>query len=324
MTMLKARCFLLCAALLGAGAAVAQSWPPESVRIIVPYPPGSEPDVISRELGTTLGQQTGKTFIVDNRPGANSIIGTTELVNAGGDGNVLMVVDRLAVVTNPALYSKLPYKWEDALKPVSDLSRVDLFIAVRDGFPAKNYAELLKYAKDHPGKVNVGTGGIGHVNHIGMAMVAQAHGLNFTYVPYKGVVPALQAVLTGEVDVVMAGGFVLKPQHEAKRIRVLVTGAEKRSAVLPDVPTPAEAGGVAGSIPSTVFAMFAPAKVPDAVVSQVNAAVLKAVGEPATKASFASRGMDVAPTAPRQTLELMKKESASYDRTIRGAGIKID
>lgn len=324
MMSLKSKILGLCLLALGAGAALAQTWPPATVRIVVPYPPGSEPDVLARELGVSLGKQTGKIFVVDNRPGANSTIGTSEVAKAEGDGSVLLMVDRLAVVTNPVLYNKLPYKWEEALKPVSDLASVRLFIAVRDGFPAKTYAEFLAYARANPGKVIVGTGGNGHVNHIGMAMVAQAHGLQFNYIPYKGVSPAIQDLLAGSVDAVMAGGLVMQAQASSKRIRVLAVGDDKRADALPDVPTVTEAGGAAGSIPSTVFSLFAPAKVPDAVVTQISAAVAKAMGQPEVKRAYAAKGLEVAPTQPAQTLVLMKQDASKFEKIIREAGIKVE
>jgi tripartite-type tricarboxylate transporter receptor subunit TctC len=324
MTSLKSKLLGVCLLALSAGTAFAQAWPPATVRIVVPYPPGSEPDVLARDLGASLAKQTGKTFVVDNKPGANSIIGTGEVVKGDSDGSVLLMVDRLAVVTNPVLYNKLPYKWEESLKPVSDLAGVRLFIAVRDSFPAGTYAEFLRYAKEHPGKVTVGTGGNGHVTHIGMAMVAQAHGLSFSFVPYKGVVPAMQDLLAGQVDAVMAGGLVMQAQAAGKRIRVLVVGDDKRAAVLPDVPSLAEAGGAAGSIPSTVFSLLAPAKVPDAVVGQISAAVAKAMGGPDVKSSYAAKGLDVGPTTPVKTLALMKEDAPRFEKIIRDAGIKLE
>lgn len=324
MNSLKSKILGVCLLALSAGAALAQAWPPATVRIVVPYPPGSEPDVLARDLGAALAKQTGKTFVVDNKPGANSIIGTGEVVKGGSDGSVLLMVDRLAVVTNPMLYSKMPYKWEDSLKPVSDLAGVRLFIAVRDDFPARTYAEFLSYAKASPGKVTVGTGGMGHVTHIGMAMVAQAQGLSFTYVPYKGVMPAMQDLLSGSVDAAMAGGLVMQTQAASKRVRVLVVGDDKRAIVLPDVPTVAEAGGVAGSIPATVFSLLAPAKVPDEVVDQISAAVAKAMGSPEVKNSYAVKGLDIAPTTPSKTLALMKGDAPIFEKIIRDAGMKLD
>jgi len=320
----KSRLLAFCLLALGAVSAMAQSWPPATVRIVVPYPPGTEPDVLARDLGNALSKQTGKAFVVDNRPGANSIVGTEVVTKGEADGSTLLMVDRLAVVTNPVLYAKMPYQWETALKPVSDLAGVNLFVGVREGLPVKNFAEFLQYAKTAPGGVNIGTGGNGHVNHIGMEMLKQAHGLNFSYVPYRGVAPAVLGLLSGEVDAVMAGGMVMQAHAKSGKIRLLAMGDTQRAMYLPDVPTLAEAGGKPGTIPSTVFALFAPAKVPDAVVTQINQAVAKVMDSSQVKGTYAVRGMDVATSTPQQTLASMKKDAVRYGKIIREAGIKLE
>ena len=308
----------------GLGTAQAQAWPPATVRIVVPYPAGTEPDVLARDLGNALAKQTGKTFVVDNKPGANSIIGTEAVAKADADGATLLMVDRLALVTNPMLYSKLPYKWEEAVKPVSDLARVNLVLGVRAGLPVKTFTELVAYAKANPGKLNVGTGGNGHVTHIGMEMLSKAHGYTQTYVPYKGIGPAIAGLAGGEVDAVIAGGVALAAQAKSERVRLLAIGDEQRAAFAPDVPTVTEAGGKAGSIPSTVFALFAPGKVPDAVIAQINQAVVQAVAGSPMKTNYAARGLEVGTSKPADTLAAMKQETMKYEQVIREAGIKIE
>lgn len=324
MSILRIKALAILLVLFTSGAAFAQSWTAQTVKIIVPYPPGTEPDVLARELGNALSTSTGKTFVVDNKPGANSILGTDIVAKSDGDGATLLMVDRLAVVTNPLLYSKIPYQWESSLKPVSDIAGVNLFLGVRESLPVNNFQEFIKYVKANPKKINVGTGGNGHVNHIGMEMLAQANGLSFTYIPYKGVAPAVMGLLSGEVDVVMAGGLALQQQLKAGKIKVLVVGAPKRSMVLPDVPSIVEVGGKDGTIPSTVFALFASAKTPDAVVDQMNQAVVKVLESPKLRATFAVRAVDVAATSPAQTLSLMRAESSKYEKIIRDAGIKVE
>lgn len=306
------------------GAAHAQSWSATTVRIVVPYPAGTEPDVLARDIGIALSKQTGKTFVVDNKPGANSIIGTDAVAKAEPDGATLLMVDRLALVTNPMLYSKLPYKWEEAVKPVTDLARVNLMIGVRSGLPVKTFTELVAYGKAHPGKLNAGTGGNGHVTHIGMEMLSKAHGYTQTYVPYKGIGPAITGLSAGEVDVVIAGGVALAAQAKSERVRLLAIGDEQRAGFAPEVPTITEAGGKAGSIPSTVFALFAPGKVPDAVITQINQAVVQAVAGSPMKTNYAARGLEVGTSKPADTLASMKQEAVKYEQVIREAGIKIE
>lgn len=324
MKIFKAKLLALVFMTMASAVALAQAWPPATVRIVVPYPPGTEPDVLARDLGNALSAQTGKTFVVDNKPGANSIVGTDAVAKAEGDGSTLLMVDRLAVVTNPQLYSKLPYQWETALKPVSDLAGVNLFLGVREGLPVKNFKEFIQYAKANPQKINVGTGGNGHVNHIGMEMLAQAHGLSFTYVPYKGVAPAVLGLLTGEVDVVLAGGLALEPHIKAGKVKALTVGSSQRQSFMPDVPTVVEAGGKEGTIPSTVFALLAPSKVPDSVVQQISLAVSKVMDTPQVRGAYAVRGVNISTTKPDQTMTLMKAEATKYEKIIRSAGIKIE
>ncbi len=324
MRSLKFHLVALGLALCATGAALAQAWPPATVRIVVPYPPGTEPDVLARDLGNALARQTGKTFIVDNKPGANSIIGTEIVAKSEGDGATLLMVDRLAIVTNPQLYAKMPYKWEETLKPVSDLAGVHLFLGTREGLPVKTFAEFIAYAKANPKKVNVGTGGNGHVTHIGMEMLAQAHGVSFTYVPYKGVAPAMAGLVGGEVDAMMSGGLVMQPHAKSGKVRALVLGNATRANFLPEVPTMAEAGAKAGSIPSTVFGLFTSAKVSDAMLAQMNRAVVTAMASPELRANYAARGLEVGTTRPDETLALMKREAAAYEKIIRDAGIKIE
>ncbi|QDF98023.1 ABC transporter substrate-binding protein [Azoarcus sp. DD4] len=318
----KSKCLAACVVLLASWGAHAQSWPPATVRIVVPYPPGTEPDVLARDLGVELGKLTGKSFVVENKPGANSIVGTGAVVKGEADGSTLLMVDRLAVVTNPMLYDNVPYKWEKDLKPVSDLAGVNLFIGVRSALPFKTFAEFEAYARANPKKLNVGTGGIGHVSHIGMEMLSQADGLSFTYAPYKGLAPAIMGLLTDEVDVVMAGGLPLVPHVQTGKVRVLTVGADKRASFLPDVPTLVEAGGKPGSIPATVFALFAPGSVPDTVVAQINTAVVKAMDNPQIKESYAKRGLEVGTARPDAMLATMKADTVKYDRIIKEAGIK--
>lgn len=324
MKIFKAKLLALVFMTMASAVALAQAWPPATVRIVVPYPPGTEPDVLARDLGNALSAQTGKTFVVDNKPGANSIVGTDAVAKAEGDGSTLLMVDRLAVVTNPQLYSKLPYQWETALKPVSDLAGVNLFLGVREGLPVKNFKEFIQYAKANPRKINVGTGGNGHVNHIGMEMLAQADGLSFTYVPYKGVAPAVLGLLTGEVDVVLAGGLALEPHIKAGKVKALTVGSSQRQSFMPDVPTVVEAGGKEGTIPSTVFALLAPSKVPDSVVQQISLAVSKVMDTPQVRGAYAVRGVNISTTKPDQTMTLMKAEATKYEKIIRSAGIKIE
>lgn len=314
----------LCAGLVAAvPAALAQAWPSADTRIIVPYPPGSEPDVLARDVAQRLGAASGKAVIVENRPGANSIIGTDVVAKAAGDGATLLMVDRLAVVTNPMLYNKLPYDSATQLKPVTDMAGVRLFVAVSPNFPARNWRDFVAYAKANPKKIDVAIAGNGHVNHIGMEMVAQSEGMRFNYIPYAGMAPAINGVLSGEVHAVMTGGLSALRMTQAKPVAMLAVGDDRRASYLPDVPTIVEAGGKAGSIPSTVFSFFAPGRTPDALVERM-AQVLNGVATPDFRRTYEARGLVMLGSSPKVMAAEMKEDAQRFDKVIRELGIKLD
>jgi tripartite-type tricarboxylate transporter receptor subunit TctC len=314
----------LCAGLVAAvPAALAQAWPSADTRIIVPYPPGREPDVLARDVAQRLGAASGKAVIVENRPGANSIIGTDVVAKAAGDGATLLMVDRLAVVTNPMLYNKLPYDSATQLKPVTDMAGVRLFVAVSPSFPARNWRDFVAWAKANPKKLDVAIAGNGHVNHIGMEMVAQSEGMRFNYIPYAGMAPAINGVLSGEVHAVMTGGLSALRMTQAKPVAMLAVGDDRRASYLPDVPTIVEAGGKAGSIPSTVFSFFAPGRTPDALVERM-AQVLNGVATPDFRRTYEARGLVMLGSSPKVMAAEMKEDAQRFDKVIRELGIKLD
>jgi len=314
----------LCAAFAAAApAALAQAWPSADTRIIVPYPPGSEPDVLARDVAQRLSAASGKSVIVENRPGANSIIGTEVVAKAAGDGNTLLMVDRLAVVTNPMLYSRLPYDSATQLKPVTDMASVRIFVIVSPAFPARNWRDFVAWAKANPKKLDVAIAGNGHVNHIGMEMVAQSEGISFNYIPYNGMAPAVNGVLSNEVHAVMTGGLSALRMQQSKPVAILAVGDDRRASYLPEVPTVVEAGGKAGSIPSTVFSFFAPGRTPDALVERINQAIV-AIATPEFKRIYEARGLNMSTSTPKAMAAEMKEDAQRFDRVIKGLGIKLD
>lgn len=310
---------LACTLCLPAHAAT--PWVPDQVRIVVPYPPGTEPDVLARDIGNQLAKRTGKVFVVENRPGANAIIGAGNVAKAAGDGSALLMVDRLALVTNPFLYANLPYDWRKDLKPVADVGHIDLYVAVRSSLGVGSYQAFMEKARAARGSVNVGTGGNGHVTHLGMAMLGAAEGVGFTYVPFKGVAPALTALLGGEVDALMAGGLVMSQQAQSGKIKVLVSGAGQRSGFMPDVPTLAEVGGKPGAIPSTVFSVFAPGSMPDALAAYINQEIRQAMDDAALRANYGKRGVEIRIPAADQTRAEMERDAAVYGPLIKKLGV---
>jgi tripartite-type tricarboxylate transporter receptor subunit TctC len=233
------------------------------------------------------------------------------------------MVDRLAVVTNPMLYSKLPYDTATQLKPVTDMAGVRLFVAVSPSFPARNWRDFVAWVKANPKKLDVAIASNGHVNHIGMEMVAQSEGMRFNYIPYAGMTAATNAVLSGEVQSVMTGGLSALRMTQAKPVAMLAVGDDRRASYLPDVPTLVEAGGKAGSIPSTVFSFFAPGRTPDALVERM-AQVLNGLVTPDFRRTYEARGLVMLGSTPKVMAAEMKEDAQRFDKVIRELGIKLD
>ncbi|HVR49595.1 MAG TPA: tripartite tricarboxylate transporter substrate binding protein [Pseudorhodoferax sp.] len=311
-----------------AALAMALPWPsaaqpPDRITIVVPYPPGSAPDTLARQLATKLAPRLGRSVIVDNRPGANAIIGSDYVSKAKNDGSTYLLVDRMTVVVNPLLFSKLPYE-PAALVPVSDVARVNLLLSVRGDEPVKDWASFVAYAKNHPEAVAIGTGGPGSVHHLSLELLSRAIEVRLTHVPYKGIAPAVQDVLAGQLFGVISGPEVVLPHLEGGRLRPLVTGAKQRAAALPQVPTLAEQGvGEAVLLPTT-FSVFAPPRTSAAVANPFGDAVRAVLSESDTAVRLAPLGLEPAGATPQQMQAALAEQGPQLTRVIREAGIKLD
>ena len=301
-----------------------KKWPRSNlVNIVVPYPPGTEPDILARDLGQRLNKITGANFVIENKPGANTIIGTSHVVRSKGDGNTLLMIDSAALASNPLLYKDVPYDWKKDLKIAAEVGKVQLVVGASKRFEAhKDFTSLIKYAQKNPGKVNVGTGGRGHINHLGMAMLAKAANLELTYVPYKGVSPAVNALLSGEVDVVMAGALALGPNVKSGNITALVTGGEKRNQFLPQVPTVKELGYPLSAIPSTVFTLVAPGKTEDQLVESINRTINQVTEDAGFRRQYESRGMELLNTSPAHAKKYVSNLQDNFQTIISDLGLK--
>lgn len=299
------------------------AWPDgKQVYVTVPYPPGTEPDILARELGMSLNEQRGVNFVVENRPGANSIIGTDRVARSEGNGDQLLMVDTLAIATNPLLYKTLPYDWEKTLKPVATVAGTHLYLLVNDKLPVKTYQEFIASAKEKNGELNISTGGRGHVTHLGMGQLAKEEGVDFTYIPYGGVAPAVNALLAGETDAMLVGGMVASKQVTGGKVRILTVGAAERSELLADVPTIQEAGGKENSIPATSFTLFAPISTSDETVEEIYQAVAKAIQTPKMQESFKARGLVSVTATPAEIRSAIEKNIEIYTKLIPSLGIK--
>lgn len=295
----------------------------DRVTIVVPYPPGSAPDFLARLIAHKITGLLGRTVIVDNRPGANAIIGSDFVSKAKPDGTTLLLVDRMTVVANPLLYAKMPYD-PKLLQGVSDIARVNLALSVGANAPYQNWAEFIAYAKANPEKVSIGSGGPGSVHHLSLELLRKATGAQFVHVPYKGITPAVQDVLSGLLSGVISGPEVIRPHVAAGKLKVLAVGGDQRSALFPQTPTMRELGITTPVLLPTTFTLFAPPSTPDAAVAPFSAALRKVLQQPDVVAQLAELGVSPTPSSPQEIKAGLATLSTQISEVIRSANIRLD
>lgn len=306
---------------LFAGGAQAQpAWPAKPVRMIVPQSPGGSTDLVARPLAQLLGVAFGQTVLVDNRPGAGSVIGTEIVARAAPDGYTLLVIAASFTAT-PALHQKLPFDSQRDFVPIVVLSAFPNLLVVHPSVPVKTVQELLALARARPGALNFGTSGAATGTHMSMEMFMYMTGTKLVHVPYKGGAPSVQALMSGEVQVNMATISTALPQVRAGRLRALAVTSLRRSSALPDLPTVAESG-VPGFDYASWTGMLAPAKTPIAVISRLNAESVRAMQGPEMKALLATEGAEPVGSSPQQFAEQIRTEIARWTQVVKAAGIR--
>lgn len=314
---------VLCCVVSGlfAGGAQAQpAWPAKPVRMIVPQSPGGSTDLVARPLAQLLGVAFGQTVLVDNRPGAGSVIGTEIVARAAPDGYTLLVIAASFTAT-PALHHKLPFDSQRDFAPIVVLSAFPNLLVVHPSVPVKTVQELLALARARPGALNFGTSGAATGTHMSMEMFMHMTGTKLVHVPYKGGAPSVQALMSGEVQVNMATISTALPQVRAGRLRALAVTSLRRSSALPDLPTVAESG-VPGFDYASWTGMLAPAKTPMAVISRLNAESVRAMQGPEMKALLATEGAEPVGSSPQQFAEQIRTEIARWTQVVKAAGIR--
>lgn len=321
----------LLSALAAAGAttaapwALAQqaAWPDQPLRWVVPYPAGGGTDVLARTVAEAMRQTLGQQIIVDNRPGASTNIGGQAVATAKPDGYTFMSADNAILAYNEHLFTKLPFNPEKDFTYVGGISRFPLALVVHPSFEAKTVKEFLAYARANPGKLNYASPGNGSPHHLAMEMFKNRTKTFLTHIPYRGAAPALQDVMGGQVPCMfldLAAGLSV---ITSGKVRALAIGSAKRVAALPDVPTLAEAG-----VPNTeVFAfqgILAPAGLPAAITTRLNAELNKALLNPAVVKRMNDFGMEALPGTPDQFRTMARAESKRWGEIIKAAGVKLD
>ncbi|OWT80924.1 MULTISPECIES: tripartite tricarboxylate transporter substrate binding protein [unclassified Achromobacter] len=299
------------------------AYPSKPIRLIVPFPPGGTTDIVGRLFADKLGRELNQTVIVENRGGAGGSIGSAAIANAAPDGYTLGIATASTHGINPAVYAKLPFDAEKDFTPITNLAAVPNIMAINPKVGAKNMAEFIKLAKSEPGKLTYASAGNGSVSHMMGELFKMASGTNLVHVPYRGVGPALNDVLAGQVDVMYDNLPSTLPHVQANRLIAMAVAAPQRVKALPDVPTFAEVGLPAVNDASW-FGLIGPAKLPKAVVDKLNAAVAKVEAEDDVKTRLEGLGAATANNTPEEFAKQIAAEIAKNKRVAAEAHVKVD
>ena len=319
---------LLPALLLGFTAAIlttdaaAQTWPTRPVRMIVPYPAGGGTDIIARTVAQKLGEKWGQQVVVDNRSGANGIIGTDLAAKSKPDGYTVVVVIATQAI-NPALYAKLPYNTEADFVPVTLLAQYPFILTTHPSVPAKTVQEFIALAKKRPSEMSYASSGNGSGPHLGFELFKSTAGINIVHVPYKGAGPANTELIGGQVQAFFNNILAAKPYIEANRLRVLAATSAKRSRAMPEVPTLAESG-LPGFDVTGWYALLAPAGTPAAIISKIQADAAAGLQIPEVASRLSSEGAEPVGSTSAQLAKFLQSETQKWAKVVKMANIKLD
>ena len=300
----------------------AEGYPTRPVHFIVAFAPGGTADILARLLGQRLLKRLGQPFIVENRPGAGTNIGTEWVVRAVPDGYTLLVASASNAV-NQTLYQNLNFNFERDIAPVASIERGALVLVASLSFPTNTVPELIAYAKANPGKVNYASGGIGTATHVSGALLAMMAGIDIVHVPYRGgEAPALIDVIGGQVQIMFANVPPSIGQIKAGKLRALAVTTAARSQALPDIPTVGEF--VPGYEASVWYGICAPKNTPTEIIEKLNTEINTALVDPAIKAHLADLGGIVSVGSPAEFRKFITGETEKWGKVIRAANIKAE
>ncbi|HEX2826690.1 MAG TPA: tripartite tricarboxylate transporter substrate binding protein [Burkholderiales bacterium] len=311
------------AALLAPAAPAAEpsKYPARPIRVVVPYTPGGITDVMTRLVMTEVGKDVNQTMIIDNRPGANSIVGVEIVAKANPDGYTLTSVIP-AHTANQTLYPKLPYHSLKSFAPVSLLGTAPLIVCVANSLPVKNVRDLIDLAKAKPGQLSFASSGVGAAAHLTTELFMLTTGTKMVHVPYKGTAPALLDLSGGQVQFMMDTPLSLLPHARAGKIRAIAMAADKRAAVATDVPTLIEQG--VKVVGGTWVGILAPAGTPREVVNTLNKSIAAVVRRPDIHDKIVQVGIDPVGNSPEEFTQFLRDEIAKWGKVIKAANVKVE
>ncbi len=325
--MLRFASIVLAAALLAASAAVAQAsdtdWPQRPIRLIVPFPAGASTDIIARIVGQKLSQGLGQQIVIENRAGASGNIGADAIAKAAADGYTIGLATASTHAVAASLNPNLPYDPIKDFAPVTMLGSQPYVLVVHPALPARNLAELIALARAKPGTLNYGSAGVASVAHLATALFATMAGIDITHVPYKSSAQSVTDMITGRLDMQFATIAPSLPNIQAGQLRALATSGKTRVAVLPGVPTVAEAG-IAGYEAALWVAVVAPAATPTTIVARLNRTVNDILNSADGTEALIAQGMTAEAGAPEAVTQRIRDDIAKWRDVAAKAGIRVE
>jgi tripartite-type tricarboxylate transporter receptor subunit TctC len=301
-----------------------QAFPSHAIKIVVPTSPGGATDAFCRALAPRFAEAWGQPVLVENRPGANQIIGADYVSKAAPDGYTLLVSDASSFVMNPHLYKNLPYDGLRGFTPITVLVRFPWVIAVHPSIPANSFQEFVAYAKANPGRISYGSFGLGSSGHISVDYLKHLVGIDIVHVPYKGAGPAVTDLLAGQIQMMMVTPLLVEPHARDGRLRLIAAATPNRIPALPNLPTVAESG-VPGYEAGTWFSLMGPAGMPRELLARIYGDTMKILNDPVFRERYITKQwFEVVGNTPEEFAAYIRSEYERWDRLIRLSGVKVE
>jgi tripartite-type tricarboxylate transporter receptor subunit TctC len=312
----------LAAALFIPAAAAAQEWPTKTVKIVVPFGPGSTPDMVARLIADRLQQKLGQTFVIENKPGASGNLGTDAVAKAEPDGATIGISIGGPLAINTLLFSKLPYDPAKDIAPITQLVTQPSALVINTSLGVNSVPELVALLKREPGKYNFGSIGNGSLSHLAMEAIALRSGTQVVHIPYPGSPQAMTAVLRGDVQMACLPAIAVTPHAGSDKVKILAVSTAKRSALLPDIPTLKESGIDVEA--DAWMGLIAPAKTPDAIIARIHDEVVDAIRTAEVREKLALQVMEPIGNSPAEFRANINAEIVRWAPVIKASDIKIN
>ena len=311
------------AALIAGTSAYSQSYPSKPIRIVVPFSPGGPTDITVRNIAPRLTELLGQSIVIDNKAGANGIIGAEAVAKSPPDGYTLLMVTASVAAINMVTYAKPPYDTLRDLQALTPIMTTTSLIVVHPSLPVKNLKELVALAKARPNEITFGSAGTGGTLHLGLELLMQEAKIKINHVPYKGAAPAVIDVIAGQINGMFVDLPVISPYVKDRKVRALAATSAQRSQYFPEVPTTKEAG-YPGVEMTNYYGLLLPAKTPRDIVMKLHDAVVKAVNTPRVRENLTAVGADPLTMTPDEFTRFIRADIAKWGKLVKSAGIKVE